>query len=99
MEEINFSEFRVKYSAILDQVRKTHQSIRVTRFGEPLAEIVPLSSSEERGASQKVSEKLAAYVKSSPRVLKPVHFRHSMARLSRAFPSLISRLALLLPFR
>jgi prevent-host-death family protein len=41
MKEIDFSEFRVKCSAILDQVRKTRQPVRVTRLGKPLAEIVP----------------------------------------------------------
>jgi prevent-host-death family protein len=46
MKEIGFSEFRVKCSAILEQVRKTGQSIRVTRLGEPLAEIVPLLPDE-----------------------------------------------------
>jgi len=43
MKEIGISEFRVKCSAILERVRKTRQPIRVTRFGLPLAEIVPPS--------------------------------------------------------
>jgi prevent-host-death family protein len=43
MKEIGFSEFRAKYSAIIEQVRKTRQPIRVTRLGKPLAEIVPPS--------------------------------------------------------
>jgi prevent-host-death family protein len=43
MKEIGFSEFRIKCSAILEQVRKTRQPIRVTHLGKPLAEIVPLS--------------------------------------------------------
>ena len=41
MKEIGISEFRVKCSAIIERVRKTRQAIRVTRYGEPLAEIVP----------------------------------------------------------
>src|SRR5271168_3686270 len=43
MKEIGFSEFKVRYSAVIEQVRKTRQPIRVMRLGEPLAEIVPLS--------------------------------------------------------
>ena len=58
MEEINFSEFRVKYSAILDQVRKTHQPIRVTRFGKPLAEIVPLSPAKNEATAKKFRKSL-----------------------------------------
>jgi prevent-host-death family protein len=58
MEEINFSEFRVKYSAILDRVRKTHQPIRVTRFGKPLAEIVPLSRAKNEAAAKKFRKSL-----------------------------------------
>jgi len=38
---IAISEFRAKCYAILEQVRKTRQPIRVTRFGKPLAQIVP----------------------------------------------------------
>jgi len=43
MKEIAFSEFRVRCSAIIEQVRKTRQPIRVMRLGVALAEIVPLS--------------------------------------------------------
>jgi len=44
MKEIGISEFRVKCSEILERVRKTRQPIRVTRFGQALAEIVPASA-------------------------------------------------------
>jgi prevent-host-death family protein len=54
MKEIGFSEFRVKCSAILEQVRKTGQSIRVTRLGEPLAEIVPLSLAKNEPSAKKL---------------------------------------------
>ena len=43
MKEIPISEFRVNCSAILEKVRKTRTPIRLTRFGEPVAEVVPLS--------------------------------------------------------
>jgi len=48
MKEIGISEFRVKCSAIIEQVRKTRRPIRVTRFGQPLAEIVPPSPAKRR---------------------------------------------------
>jgi antitoxin (DNA-binding transcriptional repressor) of toxin-antitoxin stability system len=46
MREIGLSEFRVKCSVIIEQVRKTRQPVRVMRLGEPLADIVPLSSAK-----------------------------------------------------
>jgi antitoxin (DNA-binding transcriptional repressor) of toxin-antitoxin stability system len=52
MKEIGFSEFKVKCSAIIEQVRKTRQPIRVTRLGKPLAEIVP--PSPEKGAARRL---------------------------------------------
>jgi prevent-host-death family protein len=41
VKEIAISEFKAKCLAILEQVRKTRRPIRVTRFGEPVAEVVP----------------------------------------------------------
>jgi antitoxin (DNA-binding transcriptional repressor) of toxin-antitoxin stability system len=53
MKEITISEFRVRYSAIIEQVRKTRQPIRVMRLGKPLAEIVPPSlARNEPGAKR-----------------------------------------------
>ena len=43
MEEIAISEFKAKCLALLEQVRKTKKPIRVTRFGKPVAEVVPPS--------------------------------------------------------
>ncbi len=43
MEEIAISKFKAKCLAILERVRRTHEPIRVTRFGKPVAEIVPPS--------------------------------------------------------
>ena len=48
MEEIPTSKFRKNCSAILERVRKTRKPVRVTRFGEPLAEIVPASRKTKR---------------------------------------------------
>lgn len=41
MVEISISEFKAKCLALLEQVRKTKQPLRVTRHGKPVAEIVP----------------------------------------------------------
>ncbi|HEY8671064.1 MAG TPA: type II toxin-antitoxin system Phd/YefM family antitoxin [Terriglobales bacterium] len=43
MKEIAVSEFKAKCLAILDEVQKTKQPVRVTRFGKPLAEVGPPS--------------------------------------------------------
>jgi len=41
MKEVAISEFKAKCLGILEEVRKTRRPIRVTRFGEPVAEVVP----------------------------------------------------------
>lgn len=41
MKEVAISEFKARCLGILEQVRKTRTPIRVTRFGEPVAEVVP----------------------------------------------------------
>jgi len=41
MEEIAISKFKATCLAALERVRKTRRPIRVTKFGEPVAEVVP----------------------------------------------------------
>jgi prevent-host-death family protein len=41
MDEISISKFKATCLAVLERVRRTGQPIRVTRFGKPVAEIVP----------------------------------------------------------
>jgi len=41
MPEIAISEFKARCLSLLQQVSKTKQPIRVTRFGEPVADVVP----------------------------------------------------------
>lgn len=41
MEEIAISEFKAKCLAVLEQVRKTQQPVRITRHGKPVAEVIP----------------------------------------------------------
>ena len=43
MEEIAISKFKATCLAVMERVRKTRRPVRVTRFGEPVAEIVPPS--------------------------------------------------------
>ncbi len=50
MREIAISEFKAKCLAVLEQVRATKKPIRVTRFGKPVAEIVPPTLVEDRAA-------------------------------------------------
>jgi prevent-host-death family protein len=46
MQEIAVSEFKAKCLSLLQQVAKTKQPIRVTRFGKPVADVVPPSEIE-----------------------------------------------------
>jgi prevent-host-death family protein len=43
MREIAISEFKAKCLNLLEQVRKTRESLLITRFGKPVAEVVPPS--------------------------------------------------------
>jgi prevent-host-death family protein len=50
MQEIAISEFKAKCLALLEQVRATKKPIRITRFGKPVAEVVPPTAVEDRAA-------------------------------------------------
>jgi prevent-host-death family protein len=43
MKEVSVSEFKAKCLALLSQVQKTRKPLRITRFGKPVAEVVPPS--------------------------------------------------------
>jgi len=49
MKEIAISEFKAKCLGILEEVRKTRKPIRVTRFGKPVAEVIPPSPQRPEG--------------------------------------------------
>ncbi|MGA2347543.1 MAG: type II toxin-antitoxin system Phd/YefM family antitoxin [Candidatus Sulfotelmatobacter sp.] len=49
MKEVAISEFKAKCLGILEEVRKTRKPIRVTRFGEPVAEVVPPTADKSKG--------------------------------------------------
>lgn len=46
MQEIAISEFKAKCLSLLQQVSKTKEPIRVTRFGKPVADVVPSAEVE-----------------------------------------------------
>ena len=48
MREIANSEFKAKCLAILDEVEKTKQPIRITRRGRPVADVGPPAPAESR---------------------------------------------------
>lgn len=50
MQEIAISEFKAKCLALLEQVRATKKPIRITRFGKPVAEVIPPTAIEDRAA-------------------------------------------------
>jgi prevent-host-death family protein len=50
MQEISISEFKAKCLAILAEVEKTKQPIRITRHGKPVAEVIPSKPVMDRAA-------------------------------------------------
>ena len=44
MEEMAISKFKATCLAVLERVRRSRRPIRITRFGEPVAEVVPPSA-------------------------------------------------------
>ena len=49
MKEVAISEFKAKCLSMLKQVQKTKRPIRITKFGQPLAEVIPVSPQGNRG--------------------------------------------------
>jgi prevent-host-death family protein len=48
MEEIAVSKFKATCLSVVEQVRKTRKPVRITRFGKPVAELVPPSPPARR---------------------------------------------------
>jgi prevent-host-death family protein len=44
MQEIAISKLKATCLAVLERVRRTRQPVRLTRFGDPVAEVVPPSA-------------------------------------------------------
>jgi len=49
MKEVAISVFKAKCLGIIEEVRKTRKPIRVTRFGKPVAEVIPPSPEKGTG--------------------------------------------------
>lgn len=49
MKEVAVSEFKAKCLGLIEEVRKTRKPIRLTRFGKPVAELIPSSPEEPKG--------------------------------------------------
>ena len=50
MLEVPISEFKAKCLALLEEVRRTRQPIRITRHGKPVAEVIPPVPVADRGS-------------------------------------------------
>lgn len=50
MKEVPISEFKAKCLALLENVRRTGTPLRVTRFGKPVAEVIPPTVIQDRSA-------------------------------------------------
>ena len=49
MDEIAVSKFKATCLAALERVRRTGRPLRVTRFGRPLADVVPATTAADEG--------------------------------------------------
>lgn len=50
MKEVPISEFKAKCLALLENVRRTRTPLRITRFGKPVAEVIPPTVIQDRSA-------------------------------------------------
>jgi prevent-host-death family protein len=50
MKEVAVSEFKAKCLGMIEEVRKTRKPIRLTRFGKPVAELVPPAPQKAKGS-------------------------------------------------
>ena len=50
VQEVAISEFKAKCLALLEAVRKTKKPLRVTRYGKPVADIVPPAPPKNDGS-------------------------------------------------
>jgi len=49
MDEVAISEFKAKCLALLERVRQTKKALRITRFGKPVADVVPSTPDAGQG--------------------------------------------------
>ena len=48
MREIAISKFKATCLAVVDDVQKTRKPVRITKFGKPVAELVPLQDKPKK---------------------------------------------------
>jgi prevent-host-death family protein len=48
MREIPISQFKATCLAVLEDVRRTRRPVRVTRFGKPIADVIPPGAASKR---------------------------------------------------
>jgi prevent-host-death family protein len=48
MKDVPISEFKAKCLGLIEQVHKTRQSLRITRHGRPVAEVIPAGPDRQR---------------------------------------------------
>ncbi len=48
MREITVSELKAKCHAVVNRVRRTRIPVRITRFGKPIADIIPVASARPK---------------------------------------------------
>lgn len=47
MEAMPISKFKARCLSVMDRVRRTGQPVRVTRYGRPVADVVPAAPARE----------------------------------------------------
>lgn len=50
MEEMLISKFKATFLAVIERVRQTGKPIRITRFGKPVADVVPPAPPKNDGS-------------------------------------------------
>lgn len=50
VREVSISQFKAKCLGLLEQVRLTRKPLRITRFGKPVADIIPPTSVQARAS-------------------------------------------------
>ena len=58
METRGISQFKARALKVLDRVAKTREGIVITRRGEPVAQVLPISGSDARGKMGSLADTL-----------------------------------------
>ena len=80
MESIPVSKFKATCLAVLQRVKRTGQSVVITRFGQPVAEVVPL---QRRASKAQWLGAMAGRIRISGDVVGPVVDAKTWAAINR----------------